>query len=121
MRLHSFEAIFHEGYKTLEGRAVGRVLPQTADAAKELLAGLLNDVENEMTDIPYAPEQWASDGRLYPILEDNWEDLPDGRWVGRSRRHQTFVGANGAIEIKRRSDGHVEFAKPGADGKGVGS
>lgn len=93
---------------------------QTADAAKELLAGVLNEVENEMTDIPYDPEQWASDGRLYPVLDDNWEDLPDGRWVGRSRGHQTFVGANGAIEIKRRSDGHVEFAKPGADGKGVG-
>ena len=74
-----------------------------------------------MTDIPNDPTQWATDGRMYPILEDNWEERDSGGWLGRSRGHRTLVGANGAIEITRKSDGKVEFSKLGADGKGVGS
>ena len=78
-------------------------------------------MEDEMTDISNDPTQWATDGRMYPILEDNWEELDSGGWLGRSRGHRTFVGASGAIEITRKSDGKVEFSKLGADGKGVGS
>ena len=64
-----------------------------------LLARLLVAVEDEMTDIPNDPTHWATDGRMYPILEDNWEERDDGSWTGR-----TLVGASGAIEISRRSD-----------------
>ena len=93
----------------------------TTSAAQALLARVLNELEDEMTDIPNDPTQWATDGRMYPILEDNWEELDSGGWLGRSRGHRTLVCANGAIEITRKSDGKVEFSKLGADGKGVDS
>ena len=91
----------------------------SATEARHLLEVTLNAVENELTEIPYDPSQWASDGRMYPIQEDNWEERPQGGQVGRSRGHQTIVGDNGAIEIRRKSDGAVEFSKLGSDGKGV--
>ncbi len=93
----------------------------TAAEAQGLLARLLIAVEDEMTEILNDPTQWATDGRMYPILEDNWEEADGGGWAGRSRGHRTIVGANGAIEISRKSDGKVEFWKLGADGKGIGS
>jgi hypothetical protein len=92
---------------------------RTADDAKALLAQTLSAMEDELTDIPNDPTQWASDGRMYPILEDNWEELVGGAWVGRSRRHRTAVGPNGAMEIRRSINGQLEFSKPGADGQGV--
>ena len=91
----------------------------TATGAKILLARLLIEVEDTMTEIPNDPSQWATDGRMYPILEDNWEELQGAGWLGRSRGHRTLVGVNGSIEIRRKSDDKLEFAKAGADGKGV--
>src|SRR5437763_597118 len=85
---------------------------QTAVGAKALLARPMIEVENEMIEIPNDPSQWATDGRMYPILDDNWEELKGGAWLGRSRGHRTDVGGNGAIEIRRKSDEKVELARP---------
>jgi len=39
----------------------------------------------------------------------------------RSFAHSTYIGADGAFEIVRRSDGHMEISKPGKDGKRIES
>jgi hypothetical protein len=98
-----------------------RALPaaETFQEAVRQIETTLNAVEDELTGIPYDPSRWRSDGRLYPPQEDNM--LETGRrQVGgfRSFRHRTFIGFNGAIEI-RETSGRMVFSKPGADGKSV--
>jgi len=40
--------------------------PSTGEAAHELLCATLNSVEDEFTDVPFDPDSWHTDGRLYP-------------------------------------------------------
>jgi hypothetical protein len=84
--------------------------------ARDLIARTLADVEDEMTEIPNCPENWESDGRMYPIQDDNWRKEENGVLRGRSRAHHTFVGPNGAVRITTL-DGDTQFEKPGADGE----
>ena len=83
-------------------------------------SNILNHVEDEWTTIPCNPASWAEDGRLYPPQSDNARAVPGHPHVTRYRSlgHNTFVGANGSIEI-RRVDGSIEFQKAGADGRYV--
>jgi hypothetical protein len=92
----------------------------TAEKAFQQLTAIVNDVENALTDIPFDPERWMHDGRLYPPQRDSERDVPGRPDLKRyrSRGHNTFVRTNGAIEIQR-VDGTVEFSKPGSDGGGV--
>jgi hypothetical protein len=82
--------------------------------------GTLNEVEDELTDIPYAPENWQTDGRMYPPREDSAREVPgiDDLIRYRNRGHNTYIRDDGAIEI-RDMNGTVVFAKAGADGEGV--
>jgi hypothetical protein len=93
----------------------------SAEEALELLSTTLNEVEDELTDIPYMPENSQSDGRMYPPQEDNARDVPghDDVVRYRSRAHNTFIRANGAIEIRDLTQ-NVIFTKSGSDGIGVG-
>jgi len=88
-------------------------------SAYELLCATLNEVENEMTDIPYNPDSWMRDGRLYPPQTDSMTDVKgfDGVRRFRSLNHLTYIAANGAIEIQqgRKVWGSV-FKKAGIDG-----
>lgn len=80
---------------------------------------VLNEVEDELTHIPYDPSAWMTDGRLYPPQKDRMVRASTGDvTVFRSRGHLTHLGDNGAIEIAR-VDGTVEFRKAGADGRHV--
>lgn len=92
----------------------------TAEEALRLLGDTLNQVEEELTDIPYAPENWQTDGRMYPPQEDSAREVPgkDDLVRYRSKAHNTYVRQNGAIEI-HDIDGAVVFSKSGANGKGV--
>jgi hypothetical protein len=98
-------------------------LPPAAnfEEAKKQLDDTLNAVENELTSIPFNPETWESDGRMYPVQFDNVRTVPGHPSVKRlrSRGHNTFIGTNGSIEIQAASSAAVLFRKPGADGKGV--
>jgi hypothetical protein len=91
-----------------------------ASEARSQLTNILNEVENEMTSIPYGPSRWESDGRLYPPMDDSVRKVQNRKDVVRYRHvaHNTFIGNNGSIEIQDLK-GNVLFQKAGADGKGV--
>jgi hypothetical protein len=92
----------------------------SAEAALELIALTLNAVEDDLTDIPADPDRWMTDGRMYPPQSDSRREVREHPNVVRyrSRAHNTFIGINGAIEIRDLMDG-VLFRKAGADGKHV--
>ncbi len=90
------------------------------DEAFSLLSDTLNQVEDEFTNIPFQPEHWQTDGRMYPPEEDNARDVEGRSDVIRYRHkaHNTFIRDNGAIKIQD-VDGKVLFEKLGSDGRGV--
>jgi hypothetical protein len=94
---------------------------RTFDEAYEQLCRILNEAEHEMTAIPFDPDSWRSDGRLYPPLLDNLRVVENRPLVRRLRsiRHNTFVGLNGSIEIQELPSREVIFSKPGLDSRGV--
>ena len=93
---------------------------KTFEEAYELICSTLNAVEDELTDIPYDPERWQEDGRLYPPFDDSVREVPGHPRLRRFRSlaHNTYIGDNGAIEIRNLA-GEVELEKPGADGKRI--
>jgi hypothetical protein len=102
-------------------RLIQRLPASSGEEAFSLLTATLNEVEDELTGIPYNPESWATDGRLYPPLPDSRRPLPGrpdvARW--RSRAHNTYIRNNGAIEIVQVLGGAVVFRALGQDGRGV--
>lgn len=113
----SKEVRFKEFLRRLENARPAR----TFDEAYRLLGKVLNGVEDELTQIPYDPENWHVDGRLYPPFADRIRAVEGREDVKRfrSRGHNTFIGANGAIEIQQASGREVVLRKDGADGRGV--
>jgi hypothetical protein len=95
---------------------------KTFDEAYSQLCNILNEVEDEMTSIPYDAMNWRTDGRLYPPLLDNIRDVQDRPLVKRfrSRGHNTFIGENGSIEIEVVNTRVTIFSKPGDDRRRVG-
>jgi hypothetical protein len=93
---------------------------ESFDEAFQQIADILNTVEDELTDIPFDPDQWQSDGRIYPPQRDSERPLEDHANIRmfRSRSHRTLIGANGSIEIQA-TNGSVVFSKTGADGFAV--
>lgn len=81
----------------------------------------LNEVEDELTGIPYNPESWMTDGRLYPPMDDNLYQVPGKPSMKRFRTkgHNIFISETGAIHIEKVRDGKVVFQHPDATGKGV--
>ena len=93
----------------------------SAIEAKLLLDNTLNAVEDELTGVPFDPSAWATDNRMYPPQEDSRRVVPGRDDVARyrSRSHNTYIGANGAIEITSVDTREVLFKKAGADGNHV--
>lgn len=91
-----------------------------AQESRDQMARLLNQVEDEMTSIPYDPSKWKTDGRMYPPFDDSIRAVPGWSTITRFRHvgHNTFLAANGAIEIQNLQR-VVLFTKKGANGKGV--
>src|SRR5204862_5364949 len=92
------------------------------DEAYGQLCAILNEVEDTLTSIPHNPQNWPTDGRMYPPQADSMREVPGRSFVRRFRSvaHNTFIGENGSIEIQLVSPANeVIFAKPGADGREV--
>jgi hypothetical protein len=90
------------------------------EEARTLLTRTLNEVEDELSGVPFDHDRWRSDGRMYPPEDDSIRSVPDHRSVKRfrSRAHNTFISDNGAIEI-RTIDDVIVLQKAGTDGRGV--
>lgn len=109
-----------ERLKELFRRLAGAPEAGSSQEALDQLANVLNGVEDELTNIPFNPERWRSDGRIYPPQEDNVVEVAGHPRVKRYRTvaHYVYIGANGSIEIVAL-DGTLEFRKVGTDGRGV--
>ncbi len=83
-----------------------------------LLENALNQVEDELTDVPFDPDEWLNDGRLYPPRADSARRVPGRPDVTRYRSlgHNTWIARNGAIRIVEIANDSTVLDKPGADG-----
>lgn len=94
-------------------------------SAHRQIAETLNLVEDELTSIPCRPENWQTDGRMYPPQSDSAREVAGFPGVVRlrNRSHNTFIAHNGAIEIRRAGQppesGDLLLSKPGSNGRGV--
>ena len=93
----------------------------TPEEAFDLMASTLNAVEDELTGIPFAPDQWRSDGRMYPPQSDAERDIPElpGWRRYRNKGHNTLIGPMGQIEINDL-DGNCLIRKSGLNEPEVG-
>lgn len=109
-----------ERFREFLSRLQKSPLAGSHDEAFKLLSDTLNQVEDELTDIPFQPEQWQIDGRMYPPEEDNAREVEGRGDVIRYRHkaHNTFIRDNGAIEIRGVNE-ELLFQKPGSDGRSV--
>ena len=93
----------------------------THDESYTLLCDTLNAIEDEHSGVPNNPDNWQTDGRLYPPRSDRSyavDGFPDVVRY-RSAGHNTYIAKNGAIEVKVVVTNAVDFTKLGANGKGV--
>lgn len=101
---------------------MGRCRPFASfEEAYKGLVSILEAVEDELTGIPNNPENWKTDGRLYPPQPDNWFEISDHPDIIRMRTkaHNVFIASNGAIEIRTVKTKQVVFSKAGSDGRQV--
>jgi len=93
----------------------------SSEEALGILILTMNEVEDEWSGTPYDPESWSTDGRLYPPVPSGMRPVPGRpevtRW--RSKAHNTYVRANGALEIVSVHDEATIFSASGKNGKGV--
>lgn len=99
------------------GRLAGEPAAATGPEAMQQIVRILTDVEDELSGVPNDPAAWL-DGRLYPPKADAKREVPGRPDLERyrSRDHNTFVRANGAIRIEVVGTREVVFDKPGASG-----
>ena len=85
-----------------------------------MIDATLNAVEDELTSIPFEPNAWRTDGRMYPAQDDAIVDVPSHPTITcfRHRAHRTYIGSNGSFEIQKL-DGQVLLSKAGEDGLNV--
>lgn len=90
------------------------------DDAYRLLCAALNGVEDEMTSIPYNPDLYRSDGRMYPPQADSARSVGELEGVIRYRsvRHNTRIHHEGGIRIDEVG-GACLLSKPGKSGKTI--
>jgi hypothetical protein len=89
-------------------------------SAYQLLEKTLDEVENELSGIPYGDPMGSDDGRMYAPRVDSIRPV-DGRLDlvrYRSRLHNTYISSWGAILI-RTTDGKTLLDKLGDNNVGI--
>ncbi len=90
-------------------------------SARALLENTLNLIEETHSGVPFDPERWMIDGRMYPPHDDFERPCSiAGAVLFHSVAHAIWFAANGAIRIEARrgpDKGRVELDKVGTDGK----
>lgn len=104
-------------YERLQAAPAAR----THEESYALICNTLNAVEDELSGLPNNPDNFQTDGRLYPPQKDRAYAVDGFPGVirYRSAKHNTYIATNGAIEVKAVSTNEVDFTKAGDDGKGV--
>src|SRR5215469_18419778 len=95
---------------------------KTHEEAYALLCDTLNAVEDELSGVPYDPSSWQTDGRLYPPQSDRVYAVPEFPGVLRygSFKHDTYVGKNGAIEVRLKATAPFSSQRRVRTGRGCG-
>ncbi len=92
-----------------------------AAEAFEQLTTIIDAVEDQLSDVPFDPRSWQTDGRLYAPQRDSARSVPEHPRVTRyrTRAHNVYVAVNGALEVHTVAGQCAVFSKLGADGRGV--
>lgn len=91
----------------------------SAEEARQLVESVLNSVEDRYSGVPFRPDSWRDDGRMYPPQDDSErQSAIVGVRVFRTRGHRLWIGFNGAIRITTvgTSEERVVLDKAGKDG-----
>lgn len=90
-------------------------------SARELLAVILNAIEDAHSGATYDPANWMTDGRIYPPQADYKQDgTYDGVDLFHTQGHRIWFADNGAIRIEVRKGpdrGRIDLEKFGSDGR----
>lgn len=75
-------------------------------------------LEDEFSGVPFRPENWRTDGRMYPPQEDSRMKCPEHPSLRkyRNKGHYNFIGSNGSIRIETLN-AEILLDKPGQDGR----
>jgi len=97
-------------------RLAAQPVPQSGDEAFQQICDTLEAVEDEWSGVPKKtppPPPNTPDGRMYPPLADFVSQNADGSISAMTRGHIITIGADGAVEIRNKKSGSVEFARGG--------
>ena len=103
-------------------RLSAAVPARSYDEAYGQLYRIMNEVEDERSDVDYDLSASATHDRMYPPQWDFIVTDDPRRGVNRliSVGHETYLGHNGAILIRERYSDAAVLDKPGEDGRKVG-
>lgn len=89
------------------------------EEARQLVESVLNGVEDRHSGVPFRPDNWRVDGRMYPPQDDaERKSAVAGVRVFRTRGHRVWFADNGAIRITTAGTEaeRVVLDKAGKDG-----
>jgi hypothetical protein len=107
-----------ERLQLIQARLETAPCASTHDEAFAMLTNIVNEVENEHSGVPYDPDAWMADGRIYPPQLDS-KKACDVEFASRYRTkgHHVFIGDYGAIAFQNVTTQKIEFSKPGCSGQ----
>jgi len=89
------------------------------EEARQLLEAKLNKIEDAHSGVPFRPENWRQDGRMYPPQDDAEKKTKiTGIRIFRTRGHRVWIATNGAIRITTAgtAEDQIVLDKAGRDG-----